>query len=98
MAASHRYLAEAQVPIELCAGLRGFSLVQQSLLRSPVRRTDRLSPSAHFVSGFENLPGTLNRVETRASYRKQMIAHRSTRNIPPHAERPFSRKVSYGSV
>jgi hypothetical protein len=32
------------------------------------------------------LPGTVNRVETHVSHRKQTIAHASTRNVPAHAK------------
>ena len=39
------------------------------------------------------LPGTVNRVATGVSYRKQSLGTNSTRNVPAHAKRLLSRSL-----
>ena len=42
------------------------------------------------------LPGTVNRVKTLVSHRKQTTEHPSTRNVPAHTSRTFFRSFSDG--
>jgi len=70
-----RYLDSSKVHRALDAGARKLHAVPEH--QSP---TNHYSP----LTNHAFLPGTVNRVETHLSHRKQTIGHTSTRNVPVH--------------
>ncbi len=59
----------------------------QTQFSRPNRSSGKFSGATNHDSRLANhrvLPGTVNRVETHATHRKQTTAHRLTRNVPAH--------------